>query len=322
MIDAWTFEQLNVSAESDPLKFDARQCADEYAWRLDCAVRAENLGFTGVFFSEHHFQGLRVCPAPGQFAAAVAARTSTLRIGFLGLVLPLWQPWRVVEEIGTLDQISNGRAELGVARGTGPAEAEAVGIPAEETGPRYEEALDILDRALAEPSFSHHGRFWSFDQLTVVPRPVQNPPPRPWTAARSTHSAASAGHRGHRLCSAFLPTEQITEIFDAYRAAADRRGRRPRPRDLALRRTVFVAASSAAAADRSESARRLLPDLPASDIVAGTPSEVAEQLIHQARETGAANVIGFFAGDWLDRPAVEESYRLFGEQVIPALRRC
>ncbi|MFJ2111783.1 MULTISPECIES: LLM class flavin-dependent oxidoreductase [unclassified Streptomyces] len=320
MINAWTFEQTNISLEADPLKFDARQCADEYAWRLECAVRAESLGFTGVFFSEHHFNGLRVCPTPGMLAAAVAARTSTLRVGFLGLVLPLWQPWRVLEDIGTLDQISDGRAELGVARGTGPAEAEAVGIPAEEIAPRYEEALDILDRALSERSVSHHGRFWSFDGLTVVPRPVQDPL-RPWATARSASSAAAAGRRGYRLCSAFLTTEEMAEVFDSYRAAAEQKGHRPRAQDLALRRSVFVASSSAEAADQSESARQLMPDLPVEDIVAGTAREVAEQLIDQTRRTGVANVIGFFAGNWPDRTAVEESYRLFGEQVMPVLQR-
>lgn len=321
MINAWTFEQTNISLETDPLKFDAHQSADEYAWRLECAVRAESLGFTGVFFSEHHFHGMRVCPTPGMLAAAVAARTSTLRVGFLGLVLPLWQPWRVVEDIGTLDQISNGRAELGVARGTGPAEAEAVGIPAEEIAARYEEALNILDLALTEPSVSYHGRFWSFDRLTIVPRPLRDPLPRPWATARSSRSAAAAGRRGHRLCSAFLTTEEMAEVFDSYRTAADQNGHRPRAQDLALRRSIFVASSSTEAADQSESARQLMPDLPVEDIIAGTAPEVAEQLIDQTRRTGAANVIGFFAGNWPDRAAVEESYRLFGEHVIPVLQR-
>jgi alkanesulfonate monooxygenase SsuD/methylene tetrahydromethanopterin reductase-like flavin-dependent oxidoreductase (luciferase family) len=288
------FELNNISSDPDPLAFSAKLCAEEYAWRLNSWVRAEALGFRGIFFSEHHFNSRQVCPSPNLLAAVVASRTRDLRIGVLGLVLPMWQPWRAVEDIGVLDQISNGR---------------------------YEEALDILDIALAEPSFSHHGRFWSFDCLTVLPRPVQKPMPAPWATVRSIASAAAAGRRGYRICTAFLNTHDIQEVFDAYRKAAVNSGHPVNPGRLAIRRSIFVAHSAAEADEHAEISGRLIPSLPADDIIAGTARDVAEEIVEQMRDTGAGNIMGFFAGNWVDRMSVEESYRLFGQEVIPVLKR-
>lgn len=321
MIAAWIFEQVNISSDEDPSYFDAKHCSDEYAWRLESWTRAEDLGFRGIFFSEHHFNGIRACPSPNLLAAAVAARTKTLRIGVLGMVLPLWQPWRAAEEIGMLDQLSGGRAEIGVARGTNSAEAEAVGIPAAEIGPRYEEALDVLDKALAEPPFSHHGRFWSTDGMTILPRPVQNPMPAPWATVRSAESAAAAARRGYRACTGFLNPAMAKEVFDTYRAAAAEQGHPADPARLALRRSIFVARSARQAAEYAEISRLMMPSLSPQDVIAGTPKDVAEQVVEQLRHVGAANMVGFFAGHWTDRAAVDESYRLFGHEVVPTLNR-
>ena len=320
-INSWIFEQMNLSSNEDPSCFDGAACEDEYAWRLDMWSEAESLGFHGIFFSEHHFSGVRMCPSPGLLAAAVAARTRKLRIGILGLVLPLWQPWRALEEIGMLDHLSRGRLEIGLSRGSNPKEANAVGIAEADIHPMYEEALDIVDQALGEPFLSHKGRYWSFENLAVLPRPVQQPAPPIWATVRSIESAMAAARRGHRICTGFLSTEKVKSLFDAYRDAAATHGMPYGADRMAIRRCIFVAETASAAEEYAQAAREQMPSILQEDTIAGRPADVAEQIIAQSRRTGSANIIGFFAGNRANRASVQASYRMFGAEVIPALLR-
>ena len=110
-------------------------------------------------------------------------------------------------------------------------------------------------------------------------------------------------------------------MFDGYRDAVSARDARDCAGKLALRRCVFVADSASAAQEQAASAREKMPSILAEDTIAGTPQSVTEQIVHQMRETGAGNIIGFFAGNHDDRDAILASYRLFGTQVIPVLGR-
>src|SRR5579872_4920698 len=178
MIKPWIFELFGVPAgrgASTP----PHVTADYYRWHLDLWRRAEAFGFEGIFFSEHHF-GLGYSPSPNLLIARTAAVTRTLRLGVMGVVLPYYEPWRVVEEIGMLDQLTGGRLEIGTASGI-PQEMARIGLSVEEANARNAEAIEILDAALAQGVISHHGRFWDFDELRIVPRPLQTPSPPKWT---------------------------------------------------------------------------------------------------------------------------------------------
>src|SRR5215813_13226468 len=186
MIKPWMFEFLHAPAAD---KGDA-------LWK-----RMDTLGFEGIFFSEHHF-GLSYSPSPNLLIAAIARSTERLRLGTMVIVLPLYQPWRVLEEIGMLDHLTGGRLEIGCASGV-PQELIQIGIAAEENRERFNEALDILDAWLAQPVISHRGRYWNFDNLRIVPRLVQRPSPPRWTTVVSTASAAKSAVRGSKICTAF-----------------------------------------------------------------------------------------------------------------------
>ena len=115
MIKPWIFEFFPAPREPD-VAGDPRQSADYFNWYLDLWPRAEPLGYEGIFFSEHHF-GLAYSPCPNLLIAQVAGRTRTIRLGVMGLVLPYHHPWKVVEEIGMLDHLTQGRLEIGTAAG-------------------------------------------------------------------------------------------------------------------------------------------------------------------------------------------------------------
>jgi alkanesulfonate monooxygenase SsuD/methylene tetrahydromethanopterin reductase-like flavin-dependent oxidoreductase (luciferase family) len=181
--------------------------------------RLDTLGLEGIFFSEHHF-GVSYSPSPNLLIAAIARSTTRMRLGTMGVVLPLYQPWRVLEEIGMLDHLTGGRLEIGCASGV-PQELIQTGIGPEENRERFNETLEILDAWLEAPVISHHGRYYNFDNLRIVPRPLQQPSPPKWTTVVSTASAVKSAGRRSKICTAFESIARIKEIFDCL----PRRGR-------------------------------------------------------------------------------------------------
>jgi hypothetical protein len=185
MIKSWMFEFLHAPTAQDGEV--ARRTATA-VFEKDIALwkRLDTLGFEGIFFSEHHF-GLSYSPSPNLLIAAIAQSTTRLRLGAMGVVLPLYQPWRVLEEMGMLDHLTGGRLEIGCASGV-PQELIQTGIGPGENRDRFTESLQILDAWLVEPVISYQGRYYNFDKLRVVPRLLQPSPPK-WTTVVSTASA-------------------------------------------------------------------------------------------------------------------------------------
>lgn len=342
MIKPWIFEFLYApdahGGEVTPQIVTAVYDRGIALWK-----RLEALGFEGIFFSEHHF-GVSYSPSPNLLIAAIAQSTTRLRLGTMGMVLPLYQPWRVLEEIGMLDHLTGGRLEIGCASGV-PQELIQTGMGAEENRERFNESLEILDAWLAEPVISHQGRYYNFDKIRVVPRPQQQPSPPKWTTIVSTASAIRSAARRSKVCTAFESVTRIKELFDAYRAEAERLGIGCGAEHFAIRRNVSIAPSEAEAQERAQMARELarkvlagdprvraqsssLPDAPKSgsgfsvhedEFIAGTPASVAEQIIAQCRACGAGHIVAIL-GRAIDAQRIA-AVELFAEKVIPVLRR-
>jgi alkanesulfonate monooxygenase SsuD/methylene tetrahydromethanopterin reductase-like flavin-dependent oxidoreductase (luciferase family) len=341
MIRPWIFELFGTPGGRG-VSIEPRVTAEHFAWHLDLWRRAEAMGFEGIFFSEHHF-GLGYSPSPNLLIATMAPLTKTLRLGVMGVVLPYYQPWRVVEEIGMLDQLTGGRLEIGTASGI-PQEMARIGLTVEEANARAAEAIEILDAALASPVISHHGKYWSFDDLSIEPRPLQQPAPPKWVTVVSTESARKAARRGAKICTGFHPIARIGEIFDAYREEAARAGYPAGPDQLAIRRNITLAADRDEAVESARNALRLyrqalshdpryteeaVPDAPGpthgfsvgeDEFLAGTGDSVAEQIIAQCRTVGAGHFLCT-----VERSAPRDkraaTFELYARHVIPALRR-
>ncbi len=342
MIKPWIFEFLNTPTGpgEDILPASASAVFERgmAAW-----TRMEALDYEGLFFSEHHF-GLSYSAAPNLLIAAVAQRTKRMRLGTMGMVLPFYQPWRVLEEIAMLDHLTGGRLEIGCAAGI-PQELMQVGLDPGEARERFNEALDIIDAGLLSPVISHHGKYWDFTDLKILPRPVQQPAPPKWTTVVSTGSAAKSAGRGSKICTGFESIARITEIFDAYRSEADRLGVDGGPDNFGLRRKVSIAPSEAEALEANERSKAELARVVAGDprigtqkselidaprkdggfsideaeFIAGTPAQVAEQIIDQCRAVGAGHFLAVIGRGSED--AMAELVTLFGEEVNPILRR-
>jgi len=260
----------------------------------------------------------------------------------MGIVLPYYQPWRVVEEIGMLDHLTSGRLEVGTSSGI-PQEMALIGLDVVEASERNAEAQVIMDAGLRDGIVNHQGKYWHIENLRLVPRPLQRPSPPLWTTVVSTESARRSAQRGSKICTGFHPTERVRQIFDAYRHEATRAGRMMSTDQLAVRRTVSIAEDEGAARAASRAAAEALravlahdprvtehpiPDAPGpshnfsvgeEEFISGTPESVADQIVALCRATGAGHFLANF-GRGNSSGALLRSYELFGRHVIPLLR--
>ncbi|MBR1175281.1 LLM class flavin-dependent oxidoreductase [Bradyrhizobium sp. KB893862 SZCCT0404] len=342
MIKPWIFEFLQIpdrsEAEISPATVSAVFDEGFKFW-----LQAEKLGFEGIFFSEHHF-GLSYSPSPNLLIAAVARHTTRLRLGTMGMVVPFYEPWRIVEELTMLDHLTNGRLEIGFAAGV-PQELSRLGMGMQEGRERFNEALEILDAALDQHVIDHSGKNWKFEKLSLQPnRFFQSSPPK-WTTIVSADSAQKSAQRRTKICTGFHPVTRVIELFDVYRNEADKSGFAVGPEQLAIRRSVSVSRDGAQAREESQAAKAAvlkvvagdprvsartssLPDAPKAgsgftihddDYIAGTPAQVAEQIIEQCRQSGAGHFVSLLGRSLA--PRYSENFALFGEEVLPQLRR-
>jgi alkanesulfonate monooxygenase SsuD/methylene tetrahydromethanopterin reductase-like flavin-dependent oxidoreductase (luciferase family) len=186
-------------------------------------------------------------------ASAIAARTKRIKIGTGVQVLPLCHPLRLAEEAATVDQISHGRLIFGVGRSGFPRTYEAYGVPYGESRERFAETLEILKRAWTEDSFSYKGKYYSFDNVKLTPKPFQKPWPEIRIAANSADTFPAIAKPGHGVFVAVrLGTlEELEPNITAYRKAWKEAGH-PGNGKVFLRSPVYVAETDQAARDEPE----------------------------------------------------------------------
>ena len=183
---------------------------------------AERWGLDIVWLAEIHMNPTRcLLSAPLTVASAIAARTHRIKIGTAVQILPLGHPLRLAEETATIDQISGGRLVFGVGRSAFPRAYDAYGISYQESQDRFAESLDIIKAAWTQPVSSHSGRYWSFENFTLVPRPLQQPHPPIRIAASQPDTYAAIGTLGYPLFSAMRasPMDALPANVRAYREA-------------------------------------------------------------------------------------------------------
>src|SRR6185295_4533907 len=183
---------------------------------------AEEWGLDAMWLAELHFAPERsVLSSPMMIAATIAQRTERMKIGTAVQVLPLCHPLRLAEEVATVDQISQGRLIFGVGRSGFPRTYEAYGVPYGESRDRFAETLEILKRAWTEPQFSYKGKYYSFDNVAVTPKPYQKPWPETRVAANSADTFPAIAKAGHAVFVAVrLGTlEELEPNITAYRKA-------------------------------------------------------------------------------------------------------
>jgi alkanesulfonate monooxygenase SsuD/methylene tetrahydromethanopterin reductase-like flavin-dependent oxidoreductase (luciferase family) len=183
---------------------------------------AEEYGLDAVWLAELHGAPERsVLSSPMMLASAIGARTSRIKIGIAVQVLPLSHPLRLAEEAATVDQISRGRLIYGIGRSGVVRTYEDYGISYGESRERFAETLEILRLAWTQPSFSYDGKYHSFKNVSVTPKPYQQPYPELRMAAATPETFPQIGRLGLPIFVAVRqgPFAQLAEHIKAYRDA-------------------------------------------------------------------------------------------------------
>lgn len=346
MIKSWGFEFMLASPELEE-NFDPQKSIDYFNFYLDLWVRAEEQGYHGVLLSEHHFGG-GYTPSPNLMVPLIAQRTKHMRVGVMGNVLPYHTPWRLVEEFGMLDNLCGGRLEIGMSAGI-PSEFRSIGLEPTDARGRFNEAVEIIDAGLRNGVINYQGKYFNYENLPIVPRPVQQPTPPLWTTVISLDSARKSGGRGSKIATGFVPTDKVREIVDAFNDEAGKAGHPTGPDQVALRRQVIIDTDEAAAKERgimfAEGFREMLEsnddrtikkgsgqalDQPGGathgytlgddEFIIGSPEQVAEQIIDQCRRGDVGNFQVVFSGHG-DLDQLARSWELYGSGVIPLLKK-
>jgi alkanesulfonate monooxygenase SsuD/methylene tetrahydromethanopterin reductase-like flavin-dependent oxidoreductase (luciferase family) len=155
---------------------------------LEEARWAEDLGFDEIWLAEHHFSPYGTLADLPLVAAAIAAQTERIRIGTACMVAPFHDPIQLAERIAMVDNLSDGRFDAGFGRGYQAHEFKGFGISMDEATARYQECVTIVDGLLTQENFSYQGRYWQIEDVTIDPRPVQNPIPV-WGTVMKTPSS-------------------------------------------------------------------------------------------------------------------------------------
>ena len=325
---------------------------------MELIQAAEDSGSEGVWLAEYHFDpGRSVLSAPVTVAGAVAARTKKVKIGLAVHVLPLRNPVQIAEEIATLDHLSDGRLDFGIGRAAFPRIYQGYGFDYAESRDRFDECLEIILRSWTEERFSFKGKFYQYDDLCVVPKPLQKPHPPIRIGATSEDTFELVGRMGYPI---FINPSRVTTLLDLkplvaeFHQAREKAGHTGQV-DVGLRVPVYVAetkekaysepkestmfqmqrlinvitqsigeAGISAGDDRAAQAERLkamtYEDVLANTVVYGTPESVVERLQQLQEELGLTQVI-YEVNFGYNVPLEHQikAVQLINEQVAPNL---
>ena len=239
-------------------------------------VLAEELGFEVMWLGEHHFgpYGIGDLPNPILLGADLAARTSRIRIGQMANIAPWWHPIRLAEDLAILDNLTEGRIEVGFGRGIWPYEGpqfHANADPRQDAENRelFREAIEVVRKIWSDEYFSHQGENYSFPadntvfshpsyppdpawqdgervtRLRVTPRPYQKPHPPLWMTVSTDRSVTTAAELGLKACYWQPPPLRIRQRMELYAETRSKLEGRPFSlgEDQAVMRSTYVASS-------------------------------------------------------------------------------
>jgi len=218
----------------------------------EIATYCDQNDWDSIWFTEHHFshEGMEICPNPILLSSDIAARTKNLRIGQAASIITFWNPIRAAEDIALLDQLSNGRVEVGVGRGIYGREALNMNADADMKDQAknfrlFEETLTIIKKAWTEKFFNHKGEFYTYpapdfewehdmsppssefmnldtkilEKISIVPQPVQKPHPPLWQVVDSPSSIEWAAKNDISVIMWIPPVQSLKKRFEIYQQA-------------------------------------------------------------------------------------------------------
>jgi alkanesulfonate monooxygenase SsuD/methylene tetrahydromethanopterin reductase-like flavin-dependent oxidoreductase (luciferase family) len=319
---------------------------------VELTLMAEAGGFSTVWVGEHHSMEYTISPSPMPTLAYLAARTTNIRLGAGTIIAPFWNPIRAAGECALLDVISNGRMEVGLARGAYQFEFDRMvpGLAASDGGQNLRELVPAV-RRLWHGDYAHDGEIWQFPTSTSVPKPVQQPSPPMWVAARdpSSHDFAVAEGCNVMVTPLMKGDEEVDDLMGKFETAVAAHPEVDRPRIMVLRHTHVHAAADpdgwkpaavaisrfyrtfgAWFANKATPIDGFLDPTPEAEVaerpefgvdslhetaMIGTPEEVVARLRHY--EQIGVDEYSFWIDNSMSHAEKKASLRLFLDEVVP-----
>jgi alkanesulfonate monooxygenase SsuD/methylene tetrahydromethanopterin reductase-like flavin-dependent oxidoreductase (luciferase family) len=324
--------------------------ADIYRETVEQVRTAEKGGFEIAWFAEHHFSNYCACPSPLMMVARLAGETSRIKLAPGVVVVPLYNPIRLVSEIGMVDALTHGRLVLGIGSGYQPYEFERFGEELENSAPKLVEFVDILEHAFGSETFSHKGQFYELPDTHIAPRPAGGLPDI-WIAGDNRTLQGLAARNGWpiMLTPRHASVAQLSEVKTRIGEIYSEQGLDARRAAVAPLRHVCITDSKAEAADfidnlrhqirLSQSLRRreelidgaMLIEKPyqgeppldafSASVLVGDPDTVAERMTGLIRAAEPVHMLlQFQAGDSPLALALRSIER-FSSEVVPRIER-
>jgi alkanesulfonate monooxygenase SsuD/methylene tetrahydromethanopterin reductase-like flavin-dependent oxidoreductase (luciferase family) len=318
---------------------------------------AEHIGIDQIWFFEHHLQPTAPVPSPNLLIAAASQRTCRIRFASMVNILPFRHPLLVAEEAAMLDNLTSGRLDMGLGRGLRPPEFEAFGVDQAQSREMFLESFDMIRRIWADENFIHRGKYWTVrKEAPLSPPLVQRPHPPFLVSAQSKETLRWAAQHDIPFAQIDSLVEQARRDQALYRDVQIAHAHAPAPR-LYLMREIYVGDGDAQA--RAEAQPHLLqywelwnrytqftrggqlPDsydfwrrqapmlhamsfeeIVANDMVLlGGPETVANAISRLASQLELMGLALIFKLGAMPYDMVERSMTLFGEEVVPKIRR-
>lgn len=314
---------------------------------------ADLAGFDIVWAAEHHALEMTIAPGPFQLLTHFACNTDNVRLGTAVLVPPYWHPIRLAGEAALFDLLSGGRLELGLGRGAYQREFDRVagGMDQKLGGPMMQEMLPVV-KALWAGDVAHDGEYWQFPSATSCPKPLQQPHPPIWVAARDPATYLSAIKQGCSIQSWAL-TRPFSEVEKYKQQFEDVLAANPdfkRPRFMNMRHTgvfdrpqdadVFVKAIQTQGAQFENLFKNLapvrngFPEVPKKELLTNQSEYEAEKLLENLILGSPEQVIDklrryedlgidyfcYMASYGLPMDYQKSSLKLFINEVMPAFQ--
>ena len=228
-----------ISAEESQKKL-----YDEFIELCEIADRG---GMHAIWTGEHHGMNFTIAPNPFLNLVDLARRTKNVRLGTGTIIAPFWHPIKLAGEAAMSDIIMDGRLDIGIARGAYSFEYERMGDDLEpwKCGQMLREIVPAV-KELWKGDYEHKGEFWSFPKTTSAPKPVQDPHPPIWIAARdpNSHEFAVANGCNVQVTPLWLGDDEVESLMDRFNTACDKNPDVQRPKIMLLRHT-YVGESEA-----------------------------------------------------------------------------
>lgn len=317
----------------------------------DLVRLADDAGFDIAWFAEHHFSNYCVCPSPLIMAAHCAATTKRIKLASGIVILPLYEPARLLSDIGMVDALSDGRLVLGVGSGYQPFEFDRFGADLGESVERSEEILDMIEEAFRVPVFEHQGKHYQIPPTHIAPR-GPNGVPEIWIAGDAPHLQRLAAQRGYSVI--FSGRNEGVDYMVSMRQRIDEvfreEGANPNTTKMGMLRFACVTDSKDEAREFVENCRfqvRLAanlrnrhevmedtgmmqeiplenePDLDQmiENMIVGDAETCAEKLVDEIRRVRTSHIAMFFQVGRFPNVQAMRSLDRFASEVVPLIEK-